>query len=236
MKVETRYLDGSYLEHNPNWDREDAEWKALQIKKMLNKHEVNPNSIVEVGCGAGDILRNLRYFYTEAKLFGYDISPQVQKFWTASIEAEKDAAISFNLGDFHLLNNQYFDLLLMIDVFEHVRDPFTFLEESHKHAKQFIFHIPLDLSASSITRAQPLINTRRSVGHLHSYTKDLALETLTDCGYNIIDWYYTGASLNRKNCSLRTRLARIPRHLANYLNKDLAVRVLGGETILVLAK
>jgi len=85
--------------------------------------------------------------------------------------------------------------------------------------KNFIFHIPLDLSASSVLRKKPLINTRRKVGHLHFYTKDLAIETLIDSGYKVIEWGYTGASLNMPNRSFKTRLARFPRGLA-YLIKS----------------
>ncbi len=129
-----------------------------------------------------------------------------------------------------------YDVLLMIDVFEHVSDPFSFLEESHAHARKFVFHIPLDLSATGVARKTPLLNVRRSVGHLNYYTKDLALETLTDGGYKIIDWRYTEASLNSPNRTLKTKLASLPRKLFYAINKDFGVRLLDGETLLVLAE
>ncbi len=236
MKIESRYLDGAYLTHNPTWDREDAKWKARQVRHIIEKNSIIPQSVVEVGCGSGDILRSVRSFLDDATLVGYDISPQAQGFWVEDSGTRNSKGIEFHLGDFHALNTQQFDLLLMIDVFEHVRDPFTFLEESRKYARQFIFHIPLDLSAFSVLRGRPLLEGRRRVGHLHAYTKDLALETLTDCGYQIIDWFYTGASLNMPNRSFKTRIAHIPRLITGYLNKDFAVRLFGGETLLVLAK
>ena len=124
----------------------------------------------------------------------------------------------------------------MLDVFEHIRDPFSFLENSRRHATHFVFHVPLDLSASAIVRGYPLINARKKVGHLHYYTKDLALSTLFETGYEVLDWRYTGASLNSPNRSLKTRLAAMPRRIAYAVNKDFGVRLLGGETLLVLAK
>ena len=124
----------------------------------------------------------------------------------------------------------------MLDVFEHIRDPFSFLENSRRHATHFVFHVPLDLSASAIFRGYPLINARKKVGHLHYYTKDLALSTLHDTGYEVLNWRYTGASLNSPNRSLKTRLAALPRRIAYAVNKDFGVRLLGGETLLVLAK
>lgn len=144
--------------------------------------------------------------------------------------------LKFYLGDFHEISKRKFDFLLMCDVFEHVRDPFTFLEKSREHAGFFIFHIPLDLSAVSVARGTPLIEVREKVGHLHLYTKDLALATLLDCGYEIVEWRYTGAGMSAPQRSLGTRLASFVRRLARFLNKDYGVRIFGDETLLVLAK
>jgi len=99
-----------------------------------------------------------------------------------------------------------------------------------------LFFIPLDLSASRIVRRKPLINSRKKMGHLHYYTKDLALLTLLDTGYEVLDWRYTGSSLNFPNRSLKMRLAALPRRIAYAVNKDFGVRLLAGETLLVLAK
>lgn len=235
MKIEQRYLDGSYLQKNPNWDRADATWKADQVLKILTDHKVAPTSVCEIGCGSGDILRSLSSRLTAARLVGYDVSPQLANFWN-SVEPGLSGGPTFHLADFHTKNTEVFDLLLMLDVFEHVRDPFSFLEATRPHAKKFVFHIPLDLNAISVARRSPLIAARRNVGHLHFYTKDLALETLTDSGYKIIDWRYTGASLNMQTRSVKTHIARLPRRVAGLINKDWAVRILGGETLVVLAE
>lgn len=232
MKAELKYLDGTYESNNPDWHRGDAQWKAKTISNILIRNNFNPKSIIEVGCGTGDILKHLRNYFKNAKLIGYDVSPLLKTFWEENLVHQ----IEFRLGDYDIDNMDYFDLLLMIDVFEHVRDPFTFLENAKKHSKYFVFHIPLDLSAQGIVRNAPLINARRKLGHIHSYTKDLALETIKDCGYNVIDFAYTGASFNMPNRSLMTRIAHFPRWLLRKFDEDLAVRILGGETLIVLAE
>ena len=237
MKIESRYLDSSYLAENPNWDRQDAPWKAAKVHAILSDHQINPVSICEVGCGSGDILVHLAQLFPDAALVGYDISPQAAEFWKEhqSVTGEREKIIEFHLGDFHAINKQKFDVLLMLDVFEHVRDPYTFLEMSQNHAEYFIFHVPLDLSANSVARGKPLIDTQKKVGHLHFYTKDLALATLRRAGFKVVDWQYTGASLNMPNRSFKTRLACFPRRVVFFINKDWGVRLLGGETLVVLA-
>lgn len=232
--VESRYYDGTYLDENPDWDRKDAPWKAVQVVSILAKNKIKFNTVCEVGCGSGDVLVQLQKFLPTAKMSGYDISPQAAQFWAKHNEAER--GIEFQLGNFHAINKIKYDVLLMLDVFEHIRDPFSFLENSRRHATHFVFHVPLDLSASAIVRGHPLINVRKKVGHLHYYTKDLALSTLLDTGYEVLDWRYTGASLNLPNRSLRMRLAALPRRISYAVHKDFGVRLLGGETLLVLAR
>ena len=231
MKIEERYLDGTYFDKNPDWDRSDSKWKAELVKNILDSNLIYPSSIVEIGCGAGDVLRILRLSYQQVQLAGFDISPQLEAFWR-----EDHSGIDFHLGDFFEQNIIKFDVMLMLDVFEHVRDPFTFLEKSRSHANYFVFHIPLDLSAQAVARSSPLLKVRRSVGHLHFYNKDLALETLNDCGYRVLEWRYSGISMMHINRSLRTRFGNLFRSFLSLLGRDISVRILGGETLVVLAK
>ncbi len=87
MKTEKLYIGDEYLELNPNWHREDAPWKANLVAAILKNHQIQPDSICEVGCGAGDILRCLRASFPLTSLFGYDISPQVTQFWADDQDA-----------------------------------------------------------------------------------------------------------------------------------------------------
>ena len=61
--VEQRYQDGTYLVHNPDWDRSDSAWKALLIGAILNEFKLSPASICEVGCGAGEVLVQMKKSY-----------------------------------------------------------------------------------------------------------------------------------------------------------------------------
>lgn len=53
------YTDGKYLQENPTWHLEDSPWKAEHILRMMQKNQLMPRSICEVGCGAGGILQQL---------------------------------------------------------------------------------------------------------------------------------------------------------------------------------
>lgn len=221
--------NGEYLKNNPTWHVEDSPWKAKQIIKMLNRNPINPKTIAEIGCGAGEILNQLHLSMPNYVSYtGYDISSDAISL-AKTREKERLEFKNENLLEI----NACFDLLLMIDVFEHVDDYLGFLKLSKNKAKNTIFHIPLDISAQGILRNN-LMSARYSVGHLHYFMKETAIATLVDSGYDIVDYFYTAGSLELPRKTLKSKIATLPRKLLFKSNEDLAVKLLGGFSLLVL--
>ena len=230
--VSKRYLDHSYLEQNPTWDSEDAPWKMVRVKKVLEVNNIHPKSICEVGCGSGAGLAALRVTYPDVKLVGYDIAPDAKSFW----KEHADKNIVFHIANFIKSEPDHYDVLLMLDVLEHVADPHGFLSGVKTYSDYIVIHFPLDLSALSILRETPLLHVRKKVGHIHYFTKGLALELLDECGFEVIDYHYTGAAISSPQRDFKSRLFGQFRQLIYFLNKDFGVRLFGGETLMVLAK
>ena len=227
------YQSGEYLEKNPRWHAADSPWKAAQILKMIRRQNLNPATVCEVGCGAGEILNRLHAELPAANFFGYEVSPQAYEICSAKTKER----LQFRLGDL-LETEARFDLLLCIDVFEHVPDYLSFLERLRGRANRFIFHIPLDLSALSLLRPARLMKTRYGVGHLHMFTAETALAVLKDTGYETLDSFFTagGLELEKNQKRLRTVLANLPRRVLGKFSPRLAARILGGYSLLVFAK
>lgn len=226
------YNDGTYLKNNPTWHEEDSPWKAKQIKKIIEKNALNSNRICEVGCGAGEILNQLSEQYSRKEFYGYEVSPQAFDL----CKKKSKTNLTFLFQDLLEENTECFDIVMAIDVLEHVENYLGFLRKLKEKAEYKIFHIPLDLSVQNVFRSSPIIELRRTVGHIHYFTKETALEALKDTGYEIVDYFYTGGSLELPNRRWGAKLLKIPRKLAFSINKDLAVRVLGGYSLMVLAK
>src|ERR1700747_1878199 len=71
------YVDGEYLAKNPGWHVEESAWKARQVVRALRRNDVAPKTICDVGCGAGEVLRQLQASLdSDCRFWGYDISPQ----------------------------------------------------------------------------------------------------------------------------------------------------------------
>ena len=227
------YESGDYLAKNPTWDVEDSEWKAGQVLTIFDRNNLAPKSIVEVGCGAGGILAALHNALPEVQYSGFEIAPDASQFWGKY----KEKKIAFVIDDFLLSETPHFDVLLLLDVIEHIPEPFSFLRGLQGRADYYVFHIPLDLSALSVFRERPLLNVREKVGHIHYFTKGLALSLIQETGFEIMDWCYTGAPFSAPQRTWKNRLAQLPRKLANaVLGRDVGVRLLGGDTLMVLAR
>jgi hypothetical protein len=79
---------------------------------------------------------------------------------------------------------------------------------------------------------------RRQYGHLHYFSKATALATLRDAGYAVIDHRLCSLSRHmvRQNPNLRRIALSAPRLLLEALSKDLAAKLVGGASLMVLAR
>lgn len=227
------YINGQYLEKNPTWHVEESPWKAQQILRMVERNHLAPDTICEVGCGAGEILHQLQeHMDRRCTFWGYDISPQAIAF-ARKRESEQ---IHFRLADINQDSSTFFDLILVMDVIEHVEDYFSLLRGIKTRSDLKILHIPLDLSVQTVLRSNPLLGMHRSYGHLHFFTRELALEMLRDIGYTVVDYFYTALYIDLPSQRLGRKLLILPRKLLFTIHQDLAARLLGGFSLLVLAK
>lgn len=232
MSSEAIYTEGDYAHKHPRWHTEDSAWKAAHILRIIERNALTPRTVCEVGCGAGEILRSLHDALGPQTTFeGREFSPQAFEM----CKPRESERLKFILTD-SLKTRQPFDLLLLVDVIEHVPDYLGMLKEAHVAGRHKILHIPLDLSVQTVLRDKPLSYLRSQVGHIHYFTKQTALDSLSHCGFRVIDHFYTSPSTELASNSRLMSLARWPRKAAFSLNEDLAARVLGGHSLMVLAE
>jgi SAM-dependent methyltransferase len=221
------YNDGGYLSKNPGWHENDATWKASQVLSLLGDWDLRPQSIVDIGCGTGGVLEVMASALNGTRLVGYDLSSQAIELVSRSDQVDLRVGTPADVRD-------HYDLLLSLDVFEHVEDYIGFLRSLRPIADWFMFHIPLDSSAQSVVRERPLLAVRSTVGHLHYFTRGTALASLETAGFRVsCDRLLFPNDVQGRR--MKTRIANIPRSLGRRFNPQLSARILGGSTLLVLA-
>jgi SAM-dependent methyltransferase len=232
MKFEELYTSGEYLKQHPNWHVEESPWKAKQIMRMLKRHNITPQTICEVGCGVGEVLKQLQEVMDPTcSLWGYEISPQ-------AFELSKSRAnerLHFKLADIRQEKDTFFDLMLILDVHEHVEDYFSLLRDIQPKSTYKLIHLPLDLSVQALLRPKNLLGVRHAHGHIHYFNKDVALQMLNDVGYKVLDYFFAPRSIGLAD-SLPKKLLIPPRVLTFAIHKDLAVSILGGYSLIILAE
>ena len=225
------YKDGSYAAKNPGCGEENTAWKAGQVVRMLKKAGLQPSTVCEIGCGSGGILEYMHGVLGEGVQYT-GVEPMPEAYARCSAKSKDQLTFrNCTAGEVE----EVFDLVLLLDVFEHVEDYMGFLRSLRRLGRNFIFHIPLDMTVQMVLRDEPVMRVREEVGHLHYFSKNTALATLRDTGYEVADWFYSdirGSTV----VSLRTRLLSLPRRFLKWMAPDFAVRLLGGNPITVLAR
>ena len=232
MSTRSVYEDGRYLEKNPLWHVEESPWKAKQILRLMKRNSLAPRAIGEVGCGVGEVLKQLQDNMPADCMFdGYEISPQAFEL----CKSRANDRLRFKLMDIGKEREVQFDLILALDVIEHLEDYFSFLRAIKPQGRHHIFHIPLDLSVQTVFRRNALLKRRDLHAHLHYFTKETALHTLRDVGYEVLDYFYTPRSVELGSERIQ-KILKVPRRLCFAVHEDLTARVLGGFSLLVLTQ
>jgi len=227
------YTTSNYLEKNPTWHTEDSIYKAKQILKIIKRNNLQPNSITDIGCGAGEVLHQLsiQMNSNDISFVGYEISPDAFEL----CQQIKRNGLQYKFGNFFDDNSTIYDIILAMDVVEHIEDYLGFLRDLNKYGKYKIFNFPLDMNVLDTFRNSQL-RYRKQYGHIHYFSKDTVLEALQESGCEIIDYFYVPGG-NVMSCKTITScLLKLPRILGFKINKDLTVRTFGGFSLMVLAK
>ncbi|MEQ1507302.1 MAG: class I SAM-dependent methyltransferase, partial [Myxococcota bacterium] len=178
------YASGRYATANPDWHEADAPHKADALAQAIRFAGLAPRTVIDVGCGTGGVLVRLKALLDpelpETSYEGWDVAPEAIR----RARTREGERLTFVEGEF-LASERQADLLLAIDVIEHVADDLAFLDGLRSRADWFLFRIPLDLSALDVVRPGRLLDARRRFGHLHFYTREMAIDRLIGAGYRI---------------------------------------------------
>jgi SAM-dependent methyltransferase len=222
------YRDGTYLKvTGGTWDIGDAPFKAAEVLRALRKQDIQPESVCDIGCGAGGVLHQLQLALPpQVQFTGYEVSPQAHEISRQFVNERCRFVLDNPFED-----GQVFDVALALDVFEHVEDCFAFLRQMKRKARYKIYHIPLEVHASAAVRGCH----SWQAGHLHQFTRETALMTVEHSDQKVLDWFLTGPATGAGTFQ-RTQLANLVRKpLAVVAGKPFVARLIGGYSLLVLA-
>ncbi len=229
-EITDAHINGDYFRQNPSWHVEYSPRKAQVIYDALERRQLHPRTVGDVGCGAGEVLALLQKKLDPAcRFWGYDVAPPAIEM----ARTRENSRLQFSLADFCAIDTPYLDLLLALEVVDHVEDYIGFVRAIKNRAEWKYFSFSLDISVQSAFRSNAFTQRRKNHSHLHHFNTQTALGTLEYAGYEIVDYFY---SLPDVSISWAAKVARPLRRAFFGMNPELAVRCFGGYSLQVLAR
>lgn len=159
--------------------------ELLGFNKKMVLDNFKENSVLDIGCGDGFLLKKLLEENKNVKALGIDISP-------VALEKAKQNGVDCQLLDITEqlpFENNSFDSVLLLDVLEHMFEPEPVLREAVRVAKKYVY-ISVPNFVSLPARFQVMLglvpenNTLRK-GHIFWTTRKVLHALIKKCGLEI---------------------------------------------------
>jgi cyclopropane fatty-acyl-phospholipid synthase-like methyltransferase len=190
-------------------------------------------SVLEVGCGNGAFL----WPFSEAVaqngvrpvLHGIDIAAnaidEAQQVGGANPPRFICSSLESHPGEY--------DLVLAIDVVEHVPCPLTFLSELRRFAPTLLLHLPIEHSILHLMTRRPTASYR-AYRHIHFFSLESARLLIQEAGWQVKGVRHSAADAAtlKLQSSPLLRVARSARYLA-YKAMPRATTIVAGGSVMV---
>lgn len=185
---------------------------SLSIRnEILDKLAIDTSkkvSILEIGCACGSTLLKLKNLYKDSKLYGIDIdkssieiAKNIEGAFVKSADVESDDVI---------FEDEQFDLIIALDVLEHLKDPWQLMQKFKKSLKkdgQIIISIPNIMHISIINNLIQGGWDYQDSGildktHLRFFTLKTIKEAFESIGFSRIHYFSIIAGVSPQETSL----------------------------------
>jgi 2-polyprenyl-3-methyl-5-hydroxy-6-metoxy-1,4-benzoquinol methylase len=179
-----RYLNSAWYDEastNNFW----MKWRFHIIKNLILRFNIKANKVLDVGCGQGTFAEQYNDYFKK-KITGCDINLNIKK----GIKKNKINYINYDISKKNKKYKEFFDLVFILDVIEHVGNDKKFLNDCYFHLKKNGFII-INVPAFQILFSK----YDCAVGHKRRYNKKTLLNIIDDKKFKVLDLRYWGLFL-----------------------------------------
>lgn len=223
--------NSKYLSLNEDWHLEDTPRKFYEISQVLPLGEYE--TMLDIGCGVGVLTRLIADYYNCRNTVGLDISEIAVDEASA---LDKSGQIKWVKGSVFDLPVKKYDLVLCIDLIEHLDNIHKFLERLAILGKFIVIRVPME---------RTLLNTSLKLFFLGDEYRRLKekyghINHFTPTGFQALLKQYKLDILNKKAFPMPPRtsyLLELFRHLETPLINhvpDLTLRLFGGFLVVLV--
>ena len=162
-------------ERHARWRALSARGKADHVVGLCDRARVDARRVVEIGCGDGALLAELRSRGLGSELRGFEVSAEA-----ARMARERGFAVDVFDGQRLPAGDGSSDLAVLSHVIEHVEQPVPLLREAARVAGAVLVEVPLEANLSG-RRASKQAGSAE-IGHLKPLDRPAVREMLEEAG------------------------------------------------------
>jgi len=187
-----------------NADHFWIEWRYKVIREVVRDYLNLTLRGLDIGCGDGGTLRRLEND-SEFVIDGCELNPAV----LGIAKVGKGKLFSYDILSRKLINPPY-DLVILLDVVEHIEDDREFIRAASDHL------LPGGKILLNVPALQSLFSKYdTAAGHVRRYSRQSLEAVLTECGFELINITYWGFTL--------LPLAFVRKFYLNFVPKELVI-------------
>jgi ubiquinone/menaquinone biosynthesis C-methylase UbiE len=181
--MNSEFYDAYYSDcKTSKWREAGAKAKSENIEALVG-HNHNYEKVLEVGCGEGSVLEVLSTKYSNWKLYGCDVSENALAITQKrGINNLKELFVC----DFTRFPENYFDLIIITHVLEHVPEPQKLLIDIKRIGRNFLFEVPLEDNLNAAKLRKILCNYAERIGHINFFNRNSFKAILKQSGFLIL--------------------------------------------------
>jgi len=172
------------LESEAMWLRLGAAAKADSVGLLLRKHGLQPKTILDLGTGTGEVIRECQRRGYGEKYTAVDFSPKAIQYLQAN-----STGIDARVGDItspEFSVDGHFDLVILSHVLEHLEEPAQFLNALRRiDFTYLVAEVPLEDLWLARLKSHIKDRTHNPAGHVQFFTRATFQSLLTRCGLKI---------------------------------------------------
>ncbi len=174
------------LDRQAEWLRRGALGKVDSVATLLGQHDIHASSILELGCGTGAVICELKKRGLGRDFFALDSSPDAVAYLT-----EQDSEISCAVADVMTNPNPFgdlhFDVVILSHVVEHLETPLELLRKLHELSYSFLI-VEVPLENLFFGKAKALIKDRSQnpAGHVQFFNRASFRSLIDDAGLTVV--------------------------------------------------
>ena len=174
--------EGSPLEQD--YESRAADWKWSHLERLIRARATTPASVLEFGCGSGEMLERAGAAFAGAALSGIDLSERMVAM--ARLRLPRAHLTRGGVEALEALAPAA-DLALAVDILEHLEDPARAARALARAARCVALKIPLERRLVRLgLRAQRPGPEHHVAGHLHFWTLGESRALLARAGLEIL--------------------------------------------------